>query len=96
MLQQANRIRGIIFDLDGTLYVSPDFAATIQDAAAGYIAGLRGITPEQAGRLMAATRSLLTEETGGSRPFRRFARGWEETCGICTPFLKGACGLKPT
>ena len=64
MLLQTDRIRGIIFDLDGTLYVSPDFAATIQDAAAGYIARLRGITPDQAGQLMATTRSLLTEETG--------------------------------
>jgi len=61
----ANRIRGIIFDLDGTLYSAPDYAAAIQDAAAGYMAGLRGITPEQSGRLMATTRSLLTEETGG-------------------------------
>jgi putative hydrolase of the HAD superfamily len=60
----ANRIRGIIFDLDGTLYVSPDFAAAIQDAAAGYIAGLRGITPDLAEQLMAAARSLLAEETG--------------------------------
>ena len=61
---QANRIRGIIFDLDGTLYVSPAFADTIQDAAAGYIAELRGITPGLANQLMAAVRSLLAEETG--------------------------------
>jgi putative hydrolase of the HAD superfamily len=64
MSQQANRIRGIIFDLDGTLYVSPDFADTIQDAATGYVAGLRGIPPGQAGQLMATTRGLLTEATG--------------------------------
>ena len=60
----ANRIRGIIFDLDGTLYVSPDFADTIQDAAAGYVAGLRGITLGQVEQLMATTRGLLTEATG--------------------------------
>jgi putative hydrolase of the HAD superfamily len=65
MLLHANRIRGIIFDLDGTLYVSPAFAATIQDAAACYIAGLKGFTPDQACREMATTRSLLTKETGG-------------------------------
>ena len=65
MQQQPGRIRGIIFDLDGTLYVSPDFADTIQDAAAGYVAGLRGITHDQAGQLIAATRGLLTEATGG-------------------------------
>lgn len=58
------RVRGIIFDLDGTLYVSPDFAATIQNAAAGYIAGLKEITPDQACQLMATMRSLLTEKTG--------------------------------
>ena len=61
---QSNRIRGIVFDLDGTLYVSPVFAAIIQDAAAGYIAGLKGITPDQAGHMMATSRCLLTEETG--------------------------------
>jgi putative hydrolase of the HAD superfamily len=60
----ADQIRGIIFDLDGTLYVSPDFATEIQDAAAGYVAGLKGIVPGQAERLMAATRRLLAEETG--------------------------------
>src|ERR1039457_6842281 len=63
-MQQPGRIRGIIFDLDGTLDVSPDFADTIQEAAVGFIAGLRRITHDQAGQLMAATRSLLTEETG--------------------------------
>jgi len=60
----APRIRGIIFDLDGTLYVAPDFAATIQDAACGYLAGLLGILPTQAAQLLADTRSLLKEETG--------------------------------
>ena len=65
MSQDLSRIRGIIFDLDGTLYVSPEFAATIQDAAAGYLAGIKVISPDLAGRLMAATRSSLTEETGG-------------------------------
>jgi putative hydrolase of the HAD superfamily len=61
---QANPIRGIVFDLDGTLYVSPVFADTIQNAAAAYIARLRGITTDNAGQLMAVTRSLLAQETG--------------------------------
>jgi putative hydrolase of the HAD superfamily len=60
----AQRIRGIVFDLDGTLYVAPDFAAAIQEAAAGYLAGIKGIAPAQASRLIETTRSLLTEETG--------------------------------
>jgi len=64
MQLQSTRIRGIIFDLDGTLYDSTDFAATIQDAAAGYIAWLKGITSDHACQQMAATRNFLTESTG--------------------------------
>ena len=63
-MEDANQIRGIIFDLDGTLYVAPDFAATIQDAAAGYLAELLKIPSTQAAQLMADTRCLLQEETG--------------------------------
>jgi putative hydrolase of the HAD superfamily len=62
MLLQPTRIRGIVFDLDGTLYVSPDFADTIQQTACSYIAGLKGIATDQACRLLATTRSLLKEE----------------------------------
>lgn len=58
-----HRIRGIIFDLDGTLYVSSEFADTIQDAACTYIAGLKEITADQANSLLATTRRLLKEET---------------------------------
>jgi putative hydrolase of the HAD superfamily len=61
---QVNQIRGIIFDLDGTLYVSPVFAATIQNAAATYIARLRAITTDHASQLMAGTRKLLVKVTG--------------------------------
>lgn len=57
-------IRGIVFDLDGTLYVCDRFAAEIQNAAAAYIAGVRGITPGEAGELMVATRQRLVEESG--------------------------------
>lgn len=64
MTQPSVPIRGIIFDLDGTLYVSDEFAATIQVATAGYIAALKGIPADQAGQLLAATRSRLREETG--------------------------------
>ncbi len=59
-----NEIRGIVFDLDGTLYVCDRFAAAIQDAAAAYIAGLKGISHAEAASLMAATRLRLTEESG--------------------------------
>ncbi|WP_188055479.1 HAD family hydrolase [Oryzomonas rubra] len=54
-------IRGIIFDLDGTLYVSDPFAATIQDTAVGYIASLKGVSDDEARSLMTATRSWLSE-----------------------------------
>ena len=64
MSEQAERICGIIFDLDGTLYVSPDFAATIQDAAAAYVAALKEISPDQASQLMSRVRHLLAEESG--------------------------------
>ena len=57
-------IRGIVFDLDGTLYVCDRFAADIHDASAAYIAGLRGISRGEAAELMAATRLRLAEESG--------------------------------
>ena len=57
-------MRGIVFDLDGTLYVCDRFAAEIQSAAAAYIAGIKGISPAEATLVMAATRLRLTEESG--------------------------------
>ncbi|GFE62207.1 HAD family hydrolase [Geobacter sp. AOG2] len=57
-------IRGIVFDLDGTLYVSDPFAATIQEVATGYIASLKGVSGDEACSLMAATRSRLCETHG--------------------------------
>lgn len=57
-------IRGIVFDLDGTLYACERFAVEIQDTAAAYIAGLKRISQAEAGLLMAATRLRLVEESG--------------------------------
>ena len=57
-------IRGIVFDLDGTLYTSSDFAATIQDGAVMYMAGLKGVAAEEMRTLMADTRRRLAEENG--------------------------------
>jgi putative hydrolase of the HAD superfamily len=57
-------IRGIVFDLDGTLYMSEPFAATIQEAAVGYIATLKGISGNEARFLMVAARTRLSEEHG--------------------------------
>ena len=60
----AANIRGIVFDLDGTLYVCDRFAAEIQCSAVAYIAGLKGISLEEAEEMMAATRLRLTEDSG--------------------------------
>lgn len=57
-------IRGIVFDLDGTLYVCEPFADTIQDAAVSYISELLGIRQAQACQLMADTRARLSKESG--------------------------------
>jgi putative hydrolase of the HAD superfamily len=57
-------IHGIVFDLDGTLYVSEPFAATIQEAAVGYIAPLKGISGDEARLLMMAARTRLSEAHG--------------------------------
>jgi len=60
----CSSIRGIIFDLDGTLYVSQPFATTIHETATGYIAHLKGINNEEARLLMAAARTRLADDTG--------------------------------
>lgn len=59
-----SEIRGIVFDLDGTLYVCERFADEIQQAAVTYFANLRGIGREEARLLMAATKQRLSEESG--------------------------------
>ena len=63
-LSSSSHIRAIVFDLDGTLYVAPEFAVTIQDQAAVYMGRIRGISVAEARRLMDATRSRLAEESG--------------------------------
>lgn len=54
-------IRAIVFDLDGTLYVSDEFAVSIQEGAAGYIAALLGVSKAEARLLITATRLRLAE-----------------------------------
>lgn len=60
----SSKIRGIVFDLDGTLYVCDTFASLIQDAATAYIASIKGISQDMAALLMTATRLRLMEESG--------------------------------
>ena len=59
-----SEIRGIVFDLDGTLYVCDRFAAEIHDAAAAYVARVRQISQAEAELLMTATRKRLLAEKG--------------------------------
>ena len=59
-----SNIRGIVFDLDGTLYVCDAFAASFQEAATFYIAAFKGMSHQEAVLLMAATRLRLTTESG--------------------------------
>ena len=63
-ISSLSDIRGIVFDLDGTLYASPDFAATIQVESVAYMAGIKGIPTEEMRMLMANTRARLAEESG--------------------------------
>jgi putative hydrolase of the HAD superfamily len=60
----SSNIRGVVFDLDATLYVCDAFATLIQDSATDYIAGLKGISRQDADLLIGATRLRLTEESG--------------------------------
>jgi putative hydrolase of the HAD superfamily len=58
------QIQGIVFDLDGTLYVNEPFAATIQSTACASIADLKRIDTSDAAQLMASTRQQLCRERG--------------------------------
>ena len=60
----THEIRGIVFDLDGTLYVCDRYAVEIRKISAEYIAGLMGISQEEAGPVMDATRQRLMEKNG--------------------------------
>lgn len=64
-LSCATEIRAIVFDLDGTLYVSHEFAAAIQECAAVYLSGVLGVGVEAARRAMAETRGRLMRECAG-------------------------------
>jgi len=94
--EPLNNIRGIIFDLDGTLYVSPSFAAALQKAASDYIAGIQKIESDEAYRLNAETRGPLKEERYEKPTFLLSAANWVVISVTCTPSLKPAYNLKNT
>ncbi|WP_052263449.1 HAD family hydrolase [Geobacter pickeringii] len=57
-------VKAVVFDLDGTLYVSRELGEEIAAVAARYLAERRGITPEEADRLIRETKAELTARTG--------------------------------
>jgi len=57
-------IRALIFDLDGTLYVSDEVGRQIDASAMGYLAAVRGISPEEAACLIRETRERIAARTG--------------------------------
>lgn len=56
-----SQIRSIIFDLDGTLYVSDEIADEIWTAACDLVAGSRGLSREAGRDVLAGAKRRLTE-----------------------------------
>lgn len=57
-------IRALVFDLDGTLYVSDGVGREINASAMRYLATLRGISPEEAKLLVRETKAKIAALTG--------------------------------
>lgn len=62
MVPEAPPICSIVFDLDGTLYVSPPVAREIEEAADALVAGTRGLSLEAGRSLLKRARDRLAEE----------------------------------
>jgi len=56
-----HNIRSIVFDLDGTLYVSPGIARDIERAAEELVSATRGVTAAEGRSLIRAARTRLAE-----------------------------------
>lgn len=63
MLHEAE-IKAIVFDLDGTLYVSDQFEQVVWQSAARYAGDLLGVAADEGGRQITALRQRLSEERG--------------------------------
>jgi putative hydrolase of the HAD superfamily len=59
-----DRIKALVFDLDGTLYVNRDLGREIHWAACRYMAGVLGLTPEEADRRLKETKQELSRASG--------------------------------
>ena len=64
MIWADHTIKAIIFDLDGTLYVSESFEQVVWESAASYAGDLLGLTPHEGGQQLITLRQRLTEERG--------------------------------
>lgn len=61
---QGLAIKAIVFDLDGTLYVSDRFEQVVWESAARYAGDLLGLPTDVGGQRLIALRQRLTEERG--------------------------------
>lgn len=61
MLNNLDDIRSIVFDLDGTLYLSPKAGGEIFTVAAGVVAASRGISVTEAQKMLRRAQQRLTE-----------------------------------
>lgn len=59
-----DQIKAIVFDLDGTLYVSEPFEQVVWESAARYAGELLGVSPDEGGRRLRDIRLQLTEQRG--------------------------------
>ena len=59
-----DRIKAIVFDLDGTLYVSDEFEHAVWESVSRYAGELLGISAEEGGNRIKGLRQRLTEERG--------------------------------
>ncbi len=57
-------ISALIFDLDGTLYINNSLGMEISVAACRYVADLKNISVDEAGKLIDQTRQDLSQATG--------------------------------
>lgn len=57
-------IRTLVFDLDGTLYVSDEVGRQIDASATRHVAAVRGISPAEAKLLVRETRERIAARTG--------------------------------
>jgi putative hydrolase of the HAD superfamily len=61
VLTDMSQIRSIVFDLDGTLYVSDEIADEIWTAACDLVAGSRGLSREAGREVLRCAKRRLTE-----------------------------------